>query len=314
MRKPQIVSLRRALASFDKSSLWPYAALTLSMLCFSSNYVVGRLAPGEVPPIGLSFWRWVVAAIIILPFTWRGILEHALLIKNYLKLYFELTFFLVILGNTTIYLALNYTTAINASIVAMAEPVVTILLTWLFFRETITKSQALGVLIAAAGVLIVILRGNLLALSDIEFNSGDLWMLASVSGFASYAAFLRKSPKQIPPIILINIVAVLGVILLLPFYIWETTTVMPMNFNLATVISVLWVAIIVAAAGFGLWNVGIREVGANKASAFIYLRLLFATVLAIIILGETLKVYHFPAFILIIAGVYLVSRAKRQAN
>ena len=176
------------------------------MLCFASNYIVGRLAPGEVPPIGLSFWRWVVAAIIILPFTWRGILEHALLIKFNLKLYFLLTIFLVIFGNTTIYLALNYTTAINASIVAMAEPVVTILLTWLFFRETIAKSQAIGVLIAAGGVLIIILRGNLLALADIEFNAGDLWMLASVSGFASYAAFLRKSPKEIPPLILINII------------------------------------------------------------------------------------------------------------
>ncbi len=105
------------------------------MLCFASNYIVGRLVPGEVPPIGLSFWRWVVAAIIILPFTWRGILEHALLIKVNLKLYFLLTIFLVIFGNTTIYLALNYTTAINASIVAMSEPVVTILLTRLFFRE-----------------------------------------------------------------------------------------------------------------------------------------------------------------------------------
>ena len=38
------------------------------MLCFASNYIVGRLAPREVPPIGRSFWRWVVAAIIILPF------------------------------------------------------------------------------------------------------------------------------------------------------------------------------------------------------------------------------------------------------
>ena len=284
------------------------------MLCFASNYIVGRLAPGEVPPIGLSFWRWVVAAIIILPFTWRGILEHALLIKFNLKLYFLLAVFLVIFGNTTIYLALNYTTAINASIVAMAEPVVTILLTWLFFRETIAKSQAIGVIIAAGGVLIIILRGNLLALADIEFNAGDLWMLASVSGFASYAAFLRKSPKEIPPLILINIIAVLGVFFLLPFYIWETTTVMPMKFNLATVISVLWVAIIVAATAFFLWNVGIREVGANKASAFIYLRSLFATVLAIVVLGETLKAYHFPAFILIIAGVYIVSKAKRQAN
>ena len=88
---------------------------------------------------------------------------------------------------------------------------------------------------------------------------------------------------------------------------------MPMRFNLASVVSVLWVAIIVAITAFFLWNVGIREIGANKASAFIYTRSLFATILAIIVLGETLQVYHFPAFILIVAGVYLVSRAKRQA-
>ena len=50
-------------------AIWPYAALTLSMLFFASNQILGRLIPGEVPPIGLSFWRWVVAALVILPFT-----------------------------------------------------------------------------------------------------------------------------------------------------------------------------------------------------------------------------------------------------
>ena len=309
--KPSKGRINKFTASYG---IWPYAALTLSMLCFASNYIVGRLAPGEVPPIGLSFWRWVIGSLVILPFTWRGLLEHASLIKANLKLYFLLAVSLVILGNTTIYIALTYTTVINAGIVAMAEPAVTILITWLFFKETITKSQTLGALIAATGVMVIILKGDLLALADIKFNLGDLWMLGSVFGFAIYAAFLRKSPSELPPLVLINIIQLLGVVVLLPFYLWESIYVMPMQATTSTIISVLWLGIIVAAAGFGLWNVGIQEVGANKASAFIYVRLLMLTILAIIILGEVLKAYHYPAFGLIILGVYMVSKAKRQIS
>ena len=294
--------------------IWPYTALALSMLCFASNYVVGRMVTAEMPPIGLSFWRWVVAALVFLPFTWHQLLKYAPLIKNNLKLFLLLTVALVLLGNTTIYIALNHTTAINAGIVATSEPAVTILLTWLFFKETITKSQTLGALIAAVGVMVIILRGDLLALTDITFNLGDLWMVASVLGFASYAAFLRKSPKELPPLVLINIIQLLGVLVLLPFYVWETTYVMSMKLNLASIISVLWLGIIVAATGFGLWNVGIQAVGANKASDFIYVRLLMVTVLAIVVLSEDLKTHHLPAFALIIIGVYMVSKAKPQTS
>jgi len=74
----------------------------------------------------------------------------------------------------------------------------------------------------------------------------------------------------------------------------------------------LWAGIIVAVAAMGLWNFGNRAVGANKASAFVYVRLLFITILAMIILGEVLQPYHVPAFAFIILGVYLVSRVKRQ--
>ena len=305
------VRLNTSLASYP---IWPYAALTLSMLCFASNYIVGKLAPGEAPPIGLSFWRWVIGSIVFLPFTWRELWEHAHLIKANLKFYLLLAVSLVILGNTTIYIALAYTTVINAGIVAMAEPAITILITWLFFKETITKSQTFVVLIAATGGLVIILKGNLLSLVDLTFNLGDLWMLGSVFGFAIYAAFLRKSPKTLPPLVLINVIQMLGVVVLLPFYILESTYVMPMEANLSTIMSVLWLGIIVAATGYGLWNVGIQEVGANKASAFIYVRLLMVTVLAIVILDETLKAYHYPAFVLIILGVYLVSKAKRSTT
>ncbi len=161
-------------------------------------------------------------------------------------------------------------------------------------------------------MLIVVLRGDLAALALVEFNVGDLWMVVSVVGFASYATLLRLAPKDVPPLVLLNILQFLGIIVLLPFYIWESIVVMPMHLNTTTVISVLWAGLIVAVAAMGLWNMGDRMIGANKASAFVYVRSLLVTVLAILILDEYLEQYHFAAFALIIVGAYLVSRPKRR--
>ena len=295
-------------------AIWPYAALVISMLFFASNHVLGRLIPGEVPPIGLSLWRWVLASLIMLPFTWKGLIHNAPLIRAHWKLFLQLTISLVLLGNTTVYIALNYTTAINAGIVAMAQPAATILLTWVIFQETVSRRQAIGAIIAGVGVTIVILRGDLQALTEIRFNIGDVWMVVSILGFTTYAIYLRKVPKGLPPLVLLNIIQILGIAVLLPFYLWETAYVLPMQLNPITVISVLWAGIIVAIGALLLWNIGNQALGANKASVFIYLRLLMITVLAMIILDEDLSLYHVPSFALIVAGVYLVSKAKRPVS
>ena len=295
-------------------AIWPYAALVVSMLFFASNHVLGRLIPGEVPPIGLSLWRWVLASLIMLPFTWKGLIHNAPLIRAHWKLFLQLTISLVLLGNTTVYIALNYTTAINAGIVAMAQPAATILLTWVIFQETVSRRQTIGAIIAGVGVTIVILRGDLQALTEIRFNIGDVWMVVSILGFTTYAIYLRKVPKGLPPLVLLNIIQILGIAVLLPFYLWETAYVLPMQLNPITVISVLWAGIIVAIGALLLWNIGNQALGANKASAFIYLRLLMITVLAMIILDEDLSLYHVPSFALIVAGVYLVSKAKRPVS
>ena len=295
-------------------AIWPYAALVVSMLFFASNHVLGRLIPGEVPPIGLSLWRWVLASLIMLPFTWKGLIHNAPLIRAHWKLFLQLTISLVLLGNTTVYIALNYTTAINAGIVAMAQPAATILLTWVIFQETVSRRQTIGAIIAGVGVTIVILRGDLQALTEIRFNIGDVWMVVSILGFTTYAIYLRKVPKGLPPLVLLNIIQILGIAVLLPFYLWETAYVLPMQLNPITVISVLWAGIIVAIGALLLWNIGNQALGANKASAFIYLRLLMITVLAMIILDEELSLYHVPSFALIVAGVYLVSKARRPVS
>ena len=258
--------------------------------------------------------RWVLASLIILQFSWKGLIHNAPLIRAHWKLFLQLTISLVLLGNTTVYIALNYTTAINAGIVAMAQPAATILLTWVIFQETVSRRQTIGAIIAGVGVTIVILRGDLQALTEIRFNIGDVWMVVSILGFTTYAIYLRKVPKGLPPLVLLNIIQILGIAVLLPFYLWETAYVLPMQLNPITVISVLWAGIIVAIGALLLWNIGNQALGANKASAFIYLRLLMITVLAMIILDEELSLYHAPSFALIVAGVYLVSKAKRPVS
>ncbi len=295
------------------SAIWPYLILTLSMAIFGSNHVTARSVEGLVPPVGLSFWRWVVATVILLPFTYARVFEYRGQIKAAWKAYALITFCLVIMGNTTIYIALNFTTAINGGIVTSAQPAATFVLSWLFFREPTSRGQFFGLLLAFMGVLAVITRGDLVILSTLRPNLGDLLMLVSVVGFAAYAVFLRLVPKEIPPLVTLNVVQLLGVLFLIPFYLWESIYIMPMRADLVTVAAVLWTGAMVAVVAMALWNAAIVQIGANRASGFVYVRLFFATLFSMLFLGERLQAYHLAAFAFIFSGIFLISRAKKTA-
>jgi len=290
--------------------LWPFALLVLSQMLFGSNQIMGRLIEGVVPPIGLSFWRWIVATLVVLPFTFKYLKQFGRIILREWRIYLGVAFCLIVLGNTTIYIALNYTTAINASIVSSVQPAVTFALSWALYREFITKGQIVGAFIATIGVLYVISKGNILVLADLKINPGDIWMIVSVIGFSFYAVLLKKLPPSVPANLTLNVIQFLGIILLLPFYVWETLYIQPMRLDHVTIFAVLWAGLMVAVAALGLWNYANLKLGANKASGTIHLRLIMITIMAIIILGERLEFFHFAAFGIILLGIYLISRPR----
>lgn len=122
----------------------PYLLLTLAVLFWSGNFVIGRGVHEVVPPIILSFWRWLVALLILLPFAGKvaygerhGILTHwrFLTVQGVLG---------VAGFNTLVYLGLQYTGAINATVVYSTIPVIIVFITVLFYREHITLRQGLG--------------------------------------------------------------------------------------------------------------------------------------------------------------------------
>ena len=291
-------------------AIWPYLLLTLSQACFSSNHILGRAVTDIVPPIGLSFWRWMGAVIILLPFTWRNILTALPAVRARWRELTFISFALVIMGNTMIYVGLNYTTAINASVLAVAQPAVTFILSWVMFRDAITRGQAVGVAIAMIGVLTVLTHGNPLSLAEFDLNIGDLFILVAVTGLSIYSIMLRRVPKELNPMAQITVLQLIGALLLLPVYVWESVYVAPLQFTPETLFAILWAAIVIAILAMWLWNLGVAEIGANKASVYVYVRLLFVTVGAILILGESLQTYHFIAFALVMAGIFFVSRAR----
>ena len=266
-------------------AIWPYLLLTLSQVCFSSNHILGRAASEFMPPIGLSFWRWMGAVIILLPFTWRNIAAALPAIRAAWKELVFISFALVIMGNTMIYVGLNYTTAINASVLAVAQPAVTFILSWLLFRDSITKGQAIGVGVAMIGVLTVLTHGNPLSLAGFDLNIGDLLILVAITGLALYSIMLRRVPKELSPVAQITVMQLIGAILLSPAYIWETVYVGPVPFTWEALFAILWAAIVIAILAMWLWNLGVQEIGANKASVYVYVRLLFVTVGAIIMIA-----------------------------
>ena len=95
----------------DRAS--PYLLLVLTTLFWAGNFNVGRAISGEVPPLGLSFWRWIVAFAILLPFAYRPMKEQWSVLKQNVGLVLLLSVLGVAMFNSFVYLGLQTTTATN---------------------------------------------------------------------------------------------------------------------------------------------------------------------------------------------------------
>jgi drug/metabolite transporter (DMT)-like permease len=304
-------SATRAGTDTNSSNALPYLLIIAAALIIASNHVLARYLNGVVPPMGMVFWRMVVGALFLLPITGYGLIANRRLILRHWKLFTVMGILFVPLGNGLIYTAYLFTTAINGGVVSASQPAITALLTWLMFRDAINWKQGIGIVIAGIGVLVIITRGDPLAVLSMRMNIGDLIMLAAIAFAALYNVLIRKVPEQIPVPQLMVVVLVTGAVITLPLYIIETIYFRPVPINLLTVGSILWVGIAVTAIAVALMSVAIRQIGANKASMSNYMRALFTALLAVVLLGEEFQTFHLIAMALVIGGVYLMTRGGR---
>tara|TARA_B100000029_G_scaffold514202_1_gene616114 strand:- start:12796 stop:13731 length:936 start_codon:yes stop_codon:yes gene_type:complete len=290
--------------------LWPWVFLVTGAFVVSTNHVLGRYIGGEIPPIGLAFWRVTVGALVLLPFAWRDILEQRFVILKEWKLFFLMAILFMPMGNAMVYLGYNFSTALNGGIIATSQPATTVFLAWLILNHNINRKQILGVIIAAFGVLIILSEGDLFALSSLTFNKGDLMLIVATTSFSFYTILLRKIPSSIGPMLILVVIQIIGIIVLAPFYLYEWITYMPVPTNFFSVLVIAWVGIVVAVIAVGLTNMSVLSLGPAKSSIGHYCRAIFTAGLAIVLLNEEMEIYHWLSIGLVIIGVVLMSRGQ----
>ncbi len=290
----------------------PYILLTLATLFWSGNFVLSRGMHADIPPVGLAFWRWTVALLILSPIGLRLVWKQRGLIREHYRFMLAQGLLGVTGFNTLIYLAMQTTTAINAVLVNSCIPIIIVVISWLMFREKLRLRQVIGVIISLGGVLLILAKGEVTALLQLQFNRGDLLVFVAAFVWAWYSVNLKKFPQGLDPIAYLTGIIMVGLVFILPIYLVEIQSGNVVQFTQATVLSVLYVAFFASVLSFIFWNRAVREVGANRAGPFIHLMPVFSSILAIVFLGETLLGYHIQGIALVFIGILLATFTLRK--
>ncbi len=288
----------------------PYVLLTLTALFWAGHTIVYRAAVGEIPPLGLAFWRWAVTVALAAPFvagrTWRA---RATLLKLW-RLIAAMAILNVVGFSGLVYIALEHTSAVNAGLLQGALPICIVLVAAVATGARTTARQGAGVAIGFAGMALIVLRGEVSAIARLEFNSGDLIMLAAVMLYALYSILLRRLPKEIDATMTIFATGIVGTLALAPLYAWESATgrIMPLDGTALAVVA--YTAVFASLAAQIFWVAAVAKVGPTTAGYFIYLTPVFVAVMAITLLGEMVHWYHGVGIALIFGGIWLATSRR----
>jgi drug/metabolite transporter (DMT)-like permease len=285
----------------------PYLLLSLTSLFWAGNIVLARYAGGHVPPMTLACIRWVGTFVMLLPFAWRHLRADWPTLRARLPLLLALSATGFASNNALSYWGLQYTEALNALLIQSSGPLFIALWTLLLFRVRLTWAQFAGIAISLAGVLTIILHGDILALASVHFNKGDIMLAGALLAFGLYSALMLRRPVT-HPLSLITCTTAGGALLLLPFSIWEFCAGATIKFDTLTLVTAIYVAVFPSMLAYLCFNRGIALIGPNRAAPFFHLMPLFGSVMAIMLLGEQLKPFHLIGYALVLAGVVIASR------
>jgi drug/metabolite transporter (DMT)-like permease len=287
----------------------PYLLLSITTLCWAGNAIVGRLAAGHIPPVTLSFLRWSLAFLIVLPFAWNHLVRDWPAIRAKLGVMILVSVTGISAFNTLQYWALEHTTALNTLLLQSSGPLIVAVWSLILLGVRLTLAQAIGIVVSLIGVLVILLHGDLSALSNIQFNEGDLIFLAAMVIFGLYSVLTLKRPA-IHGLSFVAFTFGCGAACLIPLLIWELLTRPLMALDARNLASLFYVAVFPSTLAYLCFNRGVLLIGANRAAPFFHVVPVFGALMAIVFLGERPQLFHIIGFALVLTGVFVASRKQ----
>lgn len=284
-----------------KRSIYIYLLPLTAVVIWSINMVVTKLAAQTISAISISFYRWVLAFILLTPFVLSRVLQQWQIVKPLLPKLTVLGFLGMLMYQGLAYEAAHTTTATNMGILNALIPTFTLALAAVLLGEKPGLLAIVGGMVSWIGIMILIGHGNPVNVLHGDFHIGDLLMLLAVIGYAMYGVLNRL--WQIPLDLLSNIYLQIGfgMLLHIPFVLAQGLS----SINATNVWLVLYAGTLPSLIAPLVWVKAIHVLGPSRTSIFLNLIPILAAVLAIVCLGEQWHLFHTVGGLLTVGGVIL---------
>ena len=282
-------------------------AASFVALFYAINFSVAKnVMPHYIKPFGFIMFRVTGAAIL---FWLVGLLgpKEKIQKQHYARIFWA-AFFGMGVNMLAFFYGLNLTTPINASVMMVTSPMVTLLLTVIFLKEKLHLKRVLGLLVGFSGTVLMIVYGKGDVTSAPNPLLGNFLILINASAFACYLVIVKKLTQIYHPFTFIKWMYTLGVFMVLPFGLPE---VLEMPFSTIPTSGYLSIAYVVVFVTFGTYLLNIYAIKVLKpttVAVFVYFQPLLATIIAVILGTDTIDLVKIIAACLIFCGVYLVSQ------
>jgi drug/metabolite transporter (DMT)-like permease len=285
-----------------------YLLLLAVVVFWAGNFPLGKLALAELGPITITGGRALLAAPLLLGLarlTWP--LARPLARRDYIA--FVVLGLTGLVANTTIwYWGLAYTTALNAGILGAASPIFVAIAAAGLLGDRLGRLNYLGIALTVTAVVLTIAKGSLAVLLSLSVNSGDLIILASQTAWVTYTLYSRAAASGLPPVWIMAGAHVVSAIVLVPLSLvvegaWPGPLAAPVGWGV-----ILYCTTFVTLGHLWYYRV-VRQIGAGRAATFMNLLPFVVIALAWLLLGEPVHAYHVIGAALVIAGVFLTTRA-----
>lgn len=284
------------------------ALIWITPAFWAVNYVVARAAPGVIAPHLLALGRWALAGVLLVFMARAELWRERRSILAVWHEYVVLGTLGMLICGAWVYLGAQTTGAMNIALIYSASPVLIAMGAVAWLGERFAPRQALGVVVALAGVMHVIVKGQWLALTNLQWVAGDGWIVLAMVSWALYALLQKKWPSALSSTARLAATCIGGVLVLLPFAVWEaglgSTPAWSWNATRLCVIA----ALVPGVGAYWIYGWSQKLLGASRVAVTLYLGPLYAAVVAWGVLNEPLGLHHVVGAALILPGVFLVTR------
>jgi len=294
-------------------SIKAYSVLLISSILYAGNVIAGKLIAENVPPVGLSALRGVLGLLIIIPLTWSRLRTSTLPSRKELGQLLVLGFFGITLAYITFIVGIKYTSGTNASIIAATSPAVTNSLLVIGFKVKLNRLQFFGIVTSFLGLLLVFTRGSLQHLFTLNLGIGDLILLVNVLSIAIFYVLGQRIMQKLSTLVTAVFAMAFGTILLVPLGVWQLVST-PWHLSIFELAIIIYMGCCVTGVAFFLNLIGINLIGSGRASIFNNLQPVLSILLSVVILRESLAIYHWIGFVLAISGIILSLAKSSQSS